>query len=263
MKVVFWNIKTLNLDVVENLFITENADVFLFCEDGALKKEEINHVVENKGYILIETPGCNRISAFCKKNYTIDLNIQNSFYTTFKISSSTEKTLYIVSLHLNSQMYNSIAELGHFLSRLRNEIELNIGTSLNKEILIMGDFNVNPFDNAIIGFNGFCATNSRKPPKYGKSIQEKKELFVNPTWELYSRKNYPGTKKFPRPSATSFDIIDWHYLDQVIISQKLNDVITSEEIKILENISDYILINDYGKISFSDHLPISYEFLRS
>lgn len=261
MKIIFWNIKKLDNSIISKYFSSLEADIFLFCEDGAVKKNDIKDRIQGLGYTLVETPGCNRVSVFCKDKLTTELNIQNYFFTAMKISSDVEAPFYMVALHINSQMYKSIDELGYYISKLRAQIDANIGASLSTEIVIIGDFNVNPFETAMIGFNGFCATNSRKSRTHGKSIQETKELYINPTWELYSRKDYPGTKRYPRPSATAFDIIEWHYLDQVILSQKLNNSILIDKIAVIEKFSDIELLLE-GSVKYSDHLPISYEFIR-
>lgn len=83
----------------------------------------------------------------------------------------------------------------------------------------------------------------------------------NPTWKLYADNDFPGTKQFPRPSGSAFDIIEFHFLDQVLLSQKLKNEVKEERIFVLKETTTFKLYNrKYNRVDYSDHLPIVYEF---
>lgn len=149
------------------------------------------------------------------------------------------------------------------LRSFRNRLDTEIGNSSEKSILIIGDVNVNPYEPAMINFDGFMATNTTNGRKMIKSIDSSdgREPYYNPSWRLYSKSDFPGTKKFPRPSGSSYDIIEFHLLDQVLISNKMKDNIEIDEIDIIISTTNYKLLNKkYNRVDYSDHLPLLYQF---
>jgi exonuclease III len=151
--------------------------------------------------------------------------------------------------------------LKSFIRTFRGEIDDEIGNSSKQDILIIGDFNVNPFEKPMIDFDGFSASNSKSHRKEVTHLRSKKELYYNPTWTMYGKNNFPGTKYFRRPSASSFDILEHHYLDQVVLSYSLSQKLTSESINVLEFTTNKTFFDSTSNsILQSDHLPLIYEF---
>jgi hypothetical protein len=125
----------------------------------------------------------------------------------------------------------------------------------------MGDFNINPFEKPMIDFDGFGASNSIKLRKEAVHLQKRKALYYNPTWILYRENSFPGTKYFKRPSGSSFDILEHHFLDQVVLSYQMSQNIIFENINVLRKTKNFTLFNiSTNSIDFSDHLPLIYEY---
>ena len=113
----------------------------------------------------------------------------------------------------------------------------------------------------MIDFDGFVATNSTKARNKVTHLGKTKSTYYNPTWQLYSRTHFPGTKYFRRPSGGSFDILEFHLLDQVVVSQYLKDATIFDRIDVIENTPKLSYFNrDLNSIEGSDHLPLLYEF---
>jgi exonuclease III len=262
MKIIYWNThSTQSIEIILEIVRQEYPDFFFLSEIDDHILEESSETLNSVGFEFFPNPGCNRVSIIRKKEIETNLDLQNEYFTTIRLP---QYDLYIISLHLPSQMFQHMDGLKEFIRDFRLEIDSEIGCSTEKNILVIGDFNVNPYEKPMIDFDGFLATNYCHSRKLITHLGKSRSVYYNPTWQLYSKKNFPGTKYFPRPSASSYDIIECHFLDQVVISQHLLNKIISETIQVIENTENFTLFSSERKsISGSDHLPLSYQFVLS
>ena len=257
MNLIYWNTNKINnLEPILDICTTEKPDIFFLSEIDEKIIDKSLADLAKINYHQIKNPGCERVKIISKKGTNLSLSIQNKYYTSLFDS---DLNLNIISVHLPSQMFQHLKALKEFIRNFRQEIDENIGTSQDEKIVIIGDFNVHPFDEAMIDFDGFSATNSVLARKKVTNLKKTKELYYNPTWSLYSNNDFPGTKYFRRPSGSSYDVLEHHFLDQVVISRKLLDKIESQSMKTLNKSNKYVFREDgKNKIEESDHLPLSY-----
>lgn len=258
MKIIYWNTNNIEeLLQILDICNSENPDIFFLSEidENILEKE--TELLDNNNYIHLSNPGSSRVSIIVKKGIDIELGLQNKYYTNVKLP---KLDLDIISLHLPSQMFQHFDALKEFIRDFRKDIDINIGIPNEKRILLIGDFNVSPFDKPMIDFDGFSATNSTNSRQSITHLGKKKAVYYNPTWKLYSNSDFPGTKYFKRPSGSSYDILEHHFLDQVVISTKLSSELKNENIKVIEKSQNYTYYNlGSNVIVESDHLPLCYE----
>ncbi len=259
MKVIYWNTKdTTDIDRIIDIVQHESPELFFLSEIDEDLLSNNKAKLKGVGYVHYLNPGCDRVSIIKKIDLKINLELQDTYYTTLKIRAL---DLYILSIHMPSQMYRHTDTIKEVFRDFRANIDYEIGGSLEKKILIIGDFNVNPHEDAMIAYDGFLAANSINSRKTIGRITKNKTTYYNPTWQLYNRKHFPGTKYFERPSGSSNDILEFHYLDQVVLSQLLLSSIQNEEIKVIENTPNFsFLCNKKNSVVGSDHLPLSYQF---
>lgn len=257
MKFIYWNTKnTISLDYVIDILNEENPDLFFLSEIDEKLLEEEQHIFNGFGYQYFPNPGCERVKVIRKNDFSVELSLQTKYYTVVK---SEENDLHIISVHLPSLMFQNFDSLKEFIRDFRTNIDAEIGFSLEERILIIGDFNVNPFEKPMIDFDGFLATNSVNSRNEITHLGKTKQLYFNPTWQLYSRLHFPGTKHFKRPTGASYDILEFHYLDQVVISQKLRDDLQKDHICVVEETSNFVYLNKAkNSIEKSDHLALIY-----
>ena len=262
MKFVYWNSKKhSNFSVILEILIQESPDVLFLAEtEVAVVASNIKSLADND-YEHFENPGCDRIIMIKKIALKVSLSKQSTYYSAIRDHS---KNVTVISVHLPSQMFQHIDGLKSYIRGFRSEIDVEFGDSLTENILIIGDFNVNPFEKPMIDFDGFAASNSIKLRKEAVHLTNRKALYYNPTWMLYRQNNFPGTKYFRRPSGSAFDILEHHFLDQVILSYQMSQKITSENIDVLHKTSSYTLFDiTKNSIYLSDHLPLIYEYKMS
>jgi len=257
MKFIFWNVKNrLNIEIILEILKHESPGLLFLAEAGKVLKNEDIERIQKTDYEYLDNPGCDRIRIIKKKDLKISLSKQSDYYSSLKYEN-----VVIISVHLPSQMYQHMDGLKRYFRDLRTELDSEFGSSIEKDIVIVGDFNVNPFEKPLIDFDGFSASNSIKLNKEATHLKTKKALYYNPTWMLYSNAKFPGTKYFKRPSASAFDILEHHFLDQVIISYSMSQKVIYQKIELLEKTTNYTFFDQVtNSIKISDHLPLIYEY---
>jgi endonuclease/exonuclease/phosphatase family metal-dependent hydrolase len=130
----------------------------------------------------------------------------------------------------------------------------------HERTVVVGDFNLNPFDDGLIGASGFHSLMTRSLTREwnGRVVQgTERPAFFNPMWQfLTDRGSRPsGTLYFdaPRPINPY-----WHTPDQVLVRPGLVDRLV--EVQVLETDGiDSLLDARSGRpdeTNGSDHLPL-------
>lgn len=259
MKTIYWNTKNIkDLNPLIDIISDQNPDLFFLSEIDSELLEGSTKLLGNYDFHYVENPGCERVSILKKSTFKAKLHLQNKYYTSLEIE---DLKTFVVSIHLPSQMFQHMDSLKGFIRDFRADIDSEIGQSQDTRIMVIGDFNVNPYEKPLIDFDGFGATNSTMARTKINHLTKEITTYYNPTWQLYNRVKFPGTKHFRRPSGSSYDIIEFHYLDQVVISQMLNSDLDSYKIDVIEKTGATIFYNETkNKTEISDHLPLLYEF---
>jgi hypothetical protein len=107
----------------------------------------------------------------------------------------------------------------------------------HRRTILMGDFNMNPFDKGMIDPNiGFGAVMNRDLASRLSAGEDTPPRFYNPLWARLGR-------RLPEPPGTFYwkNVADplntfWHYLDQVLIRPALLDAFEDESLRILTSI---------------------------
>ena len=259
MNIAYWNTKNNNnIDSIIDILTCKNIDILFLSET---KKEfiEINNdnLLKN-GFEYFENPGCERVAIIKKTSFEIELKQQNYYYTVVR---DTKDDINVISIHSPSQMFQNMKALKEFIRDFRNTIDNEIGSSLEKKIIVIGDFNINPHEEAMIDFDGFLATNTTRGRQTITHLTKQRTTYYNPTWQLYSRTNFPGTKAFKRPSASVYDVLEHHLLDQAVISQNLLSSLQSDSIEVIEDTVNFTFFDKVKNTTLgSDHLPLLYTF---
>lgn len=272
LNIFFWNIGKNNLSQQVTQFAHKyNIDVIVLIEDHISPSDLLATLNEKSSKYF-----------FCKKN---DRNI--SIYTSFDHRSFThkstrnkyislvefkfvEKNILFGAVHLPSKLTPGSETSRTYLSRQikgeLEEIEMEIEHS---NTVLVGDFNMNPFELAMVEPDGFNSVMSRQIAKFdyrkvwgggaAKSLRYK--YFYNPMWSFMGDlSNFkPGTYYY---HANSFDNhYRWHMLDQILIRPSLMSNFTEASLNIIDaDVFGKTLIDDKrsskSKLQICDHLPV-------
>lgn len=165
-------------------------------------------------------------------------------------------------VHLNSKIFSGHEEYREILiEQIVNDIR-NVEQELGTEnTIVVGDFNLNPYDASFVNARYFHGLPVYADAKRKSRTVANKEcyMFYNPMW------NFLGD--FKEPYGTYYhggsDAINtfWNIYDQVIIRPALKDRFVNESLKIITETETRFLLNNRGHPNkkISDHLPIVFE----
>lgn len=128
--------------------------------------------------------------------------------------------------------------------------------------IVVGDFNMNPFDEGMVSALSFnavmCANIAYKESR--KIFGEERKFYYNPMWHLMGNhfKLCKGTFYY----TTETDSFYWYTYDQVILRPSMIEKFDMNELKILDNINEKSLLTESyipDKKRISDHLPIIFK----
>ncbi len=158
--------------------------------------------------------------------------------------------------HSPTEQRSLCFEMARFLS----DAEARAG---HRRTILVGDFNMNPFDEGMVDANGFGAMMTKDlVQKCADRGPDEPPRFYNPMWGRMGdmSEGPPGTYYHRQRNRTN---IYWHLLDQVLIRPDLLDAFIGRSLKILDK-----GLSESGEVDFlreqrthwnltvSDHLPI-------
>jgi len=277
----FWNIKGISAKHLENplkeLFVADFPDILLFAEckikpevivDLSGKRlKPINVALREKRNKKIGA-----LSLFASEDnfnlYPFD-NSDNG-QSMCNILEAGCKKILLVGVHLPGRLYNDRDQQYYDSRRFRgyiDDIEMNHGHKFDST-LIIGDFNMNPFEIGFVANDGIFAINVENEIA---SLQNEKAFF-NPMASLTGNFIYksnqskpPGTYFHSYPKYGKHEL-HWNVLDGVVMRHNILDCFNKDSLEIVSKIigqNEIALFDEsQNKIikGFSDHLPVKFSF---
>jgi Endonuclease/Exonuclease/phosphatase family len=150
------------------------------------------------------------------------------------------------------------------LARLVREMQIDQD---HARTIVVGDFNLNPFDDGMIFTEGFGAMMTKSLVKKSAMTRGGRfNRFYNPIWARLGRETDegpPGTYYWNQHRPSN---IYWNYLDQVLVGHDLLDYFPDSRFRILTSIpgddGPRKLIRstkEHWKVDVSDHLPLIFD----
>lgn len=260
MKILFWNThnnKNIN-HILSELIIENNINIVVVAEYEAdisnlieiLSKQRINMRPYN-------TIGCERIKIIGDIDDVIS-GLQDDHYSLQII----KKEYILCCVHLTSQLYNGSEDMRNIrIRRIINDIQALEKNNNIEKTIIVGDFNIDPFEHGCINADLFHSL-----PYYETTVRKCRtvagqsfQMFYNPMWNILGDFSKPyGTYYYSGSEAYE---TFWHIFDQVMIRPVLRESFVNSSLKIITETKSLWLINRNGHpdINISDHLPITFE----
>lgn len=171
--------------------------------------------------------------------------------------------ILIVATHFPSKLFWSKESRAHECAKLSEEIRLAERKAGHTRTVLVGDLNMNPFEDGVIGASGLHGVMTRQIAEKQKRIVQGKEypFFYNPMWgRLGDETAGPaGTHYYQKAEHINFF---WNTFDQVLLRPSLLPFFRNEDLKVLTDDGETRLILGSGlpdKSLGSDHLPILFK----
>jgi hypothetical protein len=171
--------------------------------------------------------------------------------------------MLIFVVHLSSKLYQDRDEQTLYCPRLSRDIEIEEQKIGHRRTLLVGDFNMNPFDPGVVGADGLHAMMARNITEKRSRIVmgEERFFFYNPMWNHFGDFPSPPPGTYFYDSGTQINYY-WNMFDQVMIRAELLEYFRDESLHLLTSAGATKLLNVSGrpdKQVASDHLPIMFE----
>lgn len=166
----------------------------------------------------------------------------------------------LTAVHMPSKLHFSeksqISECINLANAIR-EVEEKLG---HRKTVLVGDFNMNPFEYGVIAANGLHAVMTKDITlRRERMVQDKPyPFFYNPMWGHWGDANETPAGTYYYEKA-EHDVYFWNLFDQVMLRPDVLPFFRNDDLKILTACSGKSLMTDKGlpdKDGGSDHLPI-------
>ena len=259
---LFWNVnKKDSIDLVCDIANDLKIDVVILCENSIDKKEtlkKLQNSVCSEFHYPNALPG--KMQLFCRSR-KLDLK---EFYSGMRTSMRRLKIgkyvflfgiVHLVDKRNFDERYQLIEA-----KQFADEVSQFEKQKNNQKTILVGDFNLNPFDPGMSMTSALNAQMTMECVTKGKRTIQGKDhpYFFNPMWSLMGERAFgpPGT--FHHRQTTS-GFPGWNMLDQVLIRPQALKWLG--EVKILDTAGNTKLATKRGRPhrKYSDHFPITFE----
>lgn len=260
MKILFWNThnnKNIN-HILSELIIDNNVSIAVLAEYEADISNLINSLFEQKIKMWeYNTIGCDRIKIIGDIDDVIS-GLQDDHYSLQII----KKEYILCCVHLISQLRNSSEDMRNIrIRRIINDIQALEKNNNIEKTIIVGDFNIDPFEHGCINADLFHSL-----PYYETTVKKCRtvagqsfQMFYNPMWNILGDFSKPYGTYYHRGSG-NYETF-WHIFDQVMIRPMLRESFVDSSLRIITETNSMRLIDCHGypNEKVSDHLPITFE----
>jgi hypothetical protein len=166
--------------------------------------------------------------------------------------------IVLASLHAPSQLCHTRSEIKDAMTDYRNYIDQVEETLKTRRTIVIGDMNLNPFDDGLVSSQAFHAVmfkeRARRERRQVRGVERR--YFYNPMWGLFGDRTAgpPGTYHYSKSSSI---VYYWNMFDQLLLRPQLMDDL--HDVRILEQDGVESLLDSKGRpnrLTASDHLPV-------
>jgi exonuclease III len=265
-RIIFWNVNKKDLtNLVCSITKSNDADVVVLNENQvpiADMLQALRTNVSQDFYCPNSTPSSEeRFHCFCR-NSELDLSELHALQRSSvrKINIGQHKVLLALVHGVDMRNYDAEARQSS-LQTLMTDMEFVKEQQKTNKLILLGDFNMNPYDKAMNLAAGLNAMMTKSCVARGlrKYMDRDYDFYYNPMWSLFGD-NTDG------PAGTVYDTSSqgpygWSMLDQVLINHSI--VSLFQDVRILTEAGTQSLMDGKGRpnsSTASDHFPILVTF---
>jgi exonuclease III len=266
LRIVFWNVHRKDLtDFVCEIAESTMADVIILNENTVKSSETLRTLQENVSrdfYVPAASPSSKeRFHCFCRKPLLNLSEVYSGYRTSIRKLKLGSHEILLALVHGVDPRNNDAETRQSDVQSLASDLSLIKEQQATNKLVILGDFNMNPYDRGMTLAAGLNAMMTRSCAARGSRTHQNKsyDFYYNPMWSLFGD-NTAG------PSGTVYDISNqgpygWSMFDQVLIHHSIISLF--HDVQILDQVGDLPLMDARGRPNSnqsSDHFPILVSF---
>jgi endonuclease/exonuclease/phosphatase (EEP) superfamily protein YafD len=262
---LFWNTNRKPLsEVIATIAERESVDIVILAEcniDASVLLKTLNrkgtafHFVAGRGTritMLTRFAGRYLVPVFDGKSMAIH-----------RLILPARQEILVASVHFPSKLHwrneSQMMECAVFGDAIA-DAERRVGHS---RTVVVGDLNMNPFEEGVVGARGLHAVMSRKVAQRDSRIVQGRRypFFYNPMWGHLGDWLERPVGSYYYESAQHVNYY-WNTFDQVLLRPQLMDRFRSDQLKILDRAGDVSLAMESGRPDHgkgSDHFPLLFK----
>lgn len=266
MNLAFWNLNKKDLGgELRDLVRACGLHLLILAECSLSDDEVLDAVNTGSGPDFVKDPfnGFSRIRFFYTKlelRAFSDDEEEGSHVAIRRVRLPQGGDVTLVAVHLRSKRESDVADQTVQAQRLRKKIEEAEAAAEHDRTLVLGDFNMNPFEQGLVAAEALHAVMDRRTArKCERTVQkQRRKFFFNPMWSRLgdASDGPPGTYYYVRSSQVCFF---WNTFDQVLLRPSLLPACEDRDIEVMTSIGDHSLLRGDGRPDarrYSDHLPL-------
>lgn len=268
MNFLLWNVGGKDLsELVAAVAIERSIDVIVLIESGTTSSEMLTRLNQSEVsyFDLNGRSQCDKVKLYGRFEAKYARPVYESSRVSIRrLTLPLRREILLCGVHLGDKRNNSAESQNEQCTKLAADIlrvESQEGLSAT---VLLGDFNMNPFESGIIKANGLHATMSRTLAREESRViaGETYPYFYNPMWSLFNdaRGASVGTYYYRRAELVNYQ---WNVFDQVLFRPSLVNRFNLSELAILDHAGGISLTKHHtgipDKEKFSDHLPITFQ----
>lgn len=259
-RILFWNVNKRNLTEQVCSLATENfVDVVVLneCSVPDTTTLEALQMEVSPDFYIPKAGSRDRFHCFCR-NSGLDMSeVHSGVRISVRRARISSLTVLVALVHgVDIRNYDAESRIS-FAHDLAREIRFVTEEKNTNRLLMVGDFNMNPYERGMNLAAGLNALMTKSCVQAGQRqfVGKKYDLYYNPMWSLFGD-NTDG------PAGTVYDTSNqgpygWSILDQALLSHSIIDLF--EDVKILTETGAHSLKDRQGRPdsqNMSDHFPI-------
>jgi hypothetical protein len=266
--IAFWNlhqhqdvrflVQFLHQYGIEILVVAERtfAPGELLLNYANLTEAALHHIESRSGVARVDF-----FSTFPPERFT---SVWESRYAgCFEYHPQVGESLILFGVHLPSKLHLNKTEQLIEAQTLRSQIERIETASAHSRTIILGDFNMDPFEEGMVANHALHGVMDRRIAEKGSRsvLFQESTFFFNPMWKPMGDSSAQALGTYFRGSGMHIHYF-WNTFDQVLIRPSLLSFFRNDDLQIVDSIAGTSLlsakppgIND----SLSDHLPVVFK----
>jgi hypothetical protein len=268
---LLWNVNGQNRDLLVQSFVREHKiDIVLLVEYSPSKTvSNLSNLLQQDG--LVKRSTSERFGVFGRLSYGMALvsSASGGRVDLWDWTPESGNAGRFAIVHGLDRINNDDGTRRVFFRRVADLVkERERAAGSHRRSIVVGDFNANPFESAVLSSDGLHAIGIRQVSSLTKRQvrlgEEKEDFFYNPMWRLYGHAppSEAGMATHYWQNGLAGELF-WHMLDQVVIRPEECVRFPEEKIKILSSIGTVRLLAPDGTLDKgvgSDHLPVVFNW---